>query len=250
MNPKSEQSNQKIKVNQRKRDHLINDEDPQINEVQRDSDRKLEEEKEEEARKIEEQQKDDVKSFYSSKPEHQAKAPCLLSVNDQRKTYWDLFVMFLAAFNVFIIPLDVGFNPESFQSTYFKILNSSIDFLFLLDIILAFRTTFINENTGAEVTDAKTIARQYLRGQFTIDMLATVPFDTLGQLLFSSDNVTFKIFGALKLVRVLRLSKIITYLRSSEEFKAFLKLNKLLFFLAIYLHCFGSIWWMIVSYDQ
>ena len=55
----------------------------------------------------------------------------------------------------------------------------------------------------------KKIAKNYLRGQFTIDILATLPFDAIGEVLFSSERVFFKFFGALKLVRVLRLSKII-----------------------------------------
>ena len=178
------------------------------------------------------------------------KGPRLLSINDPRKTQWDLFVMILATFNVFVIPLDVGFQPESFQSFLFRFFNYIVDAFFFLDILVSFRTTYINERTGAEVKDVKLIGRYYLRGQFTIDLLATLPFDAIGEVLFSSDNATFKIFGALKLVRVLRLSKIITYLRSTEEFKAFLKLNKLIFFLIIYLHCFGCIWWMLVSGEE
>ena len=79
-------------------------------------------------------------------------------------------------------------------------------------------------------------------------MLATLPFDTIGALF--GDAKAFKVFGALKLVRVLRLNKIITYLRSTEEFKAFLKLNKLVFLLVMYLHCFGCGWWMIVSINE
>ena len=155
--------------------------------------------------------------------------------------------MVLATFNVFVIPLDVGFHPESFQEFWFKFLNYIVDTIFFIDILVSFRTTYINERTGAEVRDVKLISQYYLRGQFTIDLLATVPFDTLGEAIFQSDHPSFKIFGALKLVRVLRLSKIITYLRSTEEFKAFLKLNKLIFFLIIYLHCFGCVWWMFVS---
>ena len=59
----------------------------------------------------------------------------------------------------------------------------------------------------------------------------------------------FQLLGALKLVRVMRLNKIITYLRSTEEFKAMLKLLKLIFFLVMYLHCFGCIWWLVVRDD-
>lgn len=48
----------------------------------------------------------------------------------------------------------------------------------------------------------------------------------------------------------MRLSKIITYLRSTEEFKAFLKLNKLIFFLIIYLHTFACMWWWMISDEE
>ena len=72
--------------------------------------------------------------------------------------------MILATFNVFVIPLDVGFRPESFQSVIFKVLNYFIDAFFFVDILVSFRTTFINERTGAEVKDTKQIAHHYLRG--------------------------------------------------------------------------------------
>ena len=158
--------------------------------------------------------------------------------------------MIAATFNVFVIPLDLAFEPTLFQSTQFLVLNFCIDFLFLVDILLSFRTTYINDRTGAEIREVKLMAKNYLRGQFTIDLLATIPFDALAKLLLQSDNATFKVFGALKLVRVLRLNKIITYLRSTEEIKAGLKVIKLIFFLIMYLHCFGCIWYMIVSQEQ
>jgi len=53
--------------------------------------------------------------------------------------------------------------------------------------------------------------------------LATVPFDTIAAL-FLGEAGLFKILGALKLVRVLRLNRVITYLRLSEASKASLRL--------------------------
>ena len=88
----------------------------------------------------------------------------MLSINDPRKTQWDLLVMLFATFNVFVIPLDVGFNPESFQHIMFKLSNYIIDLFFFIDILVSFRTTYINERTGAEVRDVKMIGRHYLRG--------------------------------------------------------------------------------------
>ena len=66
----------------------------------------------------------------------------------------------------------------------------------------------------------------------------------------NSDNSTFKVFGTLKLVRVLRLSKIIVYLTVTQETKAFLKLIKLVFLLIIYMHCLACIWWKVVAREQ
>ena len=156
--------------------------------------------------------------------------------------------MILATYNCFQIPFDVAFEPEIFKSGWFKLANFFIDFCFFVDILVSFRTTFINEKTGAEIRDVKLIAKFYIKGQFTIDVLATLPFDTIGEMFGGNDSL--KVLGALKLVRVLRLNKIITYLRSTEEFKAFLKLNKLVFLLVMYLHCFGCVWWMIVDTDS
>lgn len=75
-----------------------------------------------------------------------------------------------------------------------------------------------------------------------------MPFDKIAEAIMG-DAGGFQVLGALKLVRVMRLNKIITYLRSTEEFKALLKLLKLIFFLIMYLHCFGCIWWLLVKDD-
>ena len=113
-----------------------------------------------------------------------------------------------------------------------------------------FRTTYINEQNGAEIRALNGMAKHYLANAFFIDLVSTLPFDFIGEALFNTKSATVKVFGALKLIRVLRLNKIIAYLRSTEELKAFLKLIKLTFFLIIYLHCMGCICWFIVSRDE
>jgi hypothetical protein len=188
------------------------------------------------------------KTFMEAKRARFGKKAWILSINDPKKTQWDLFIMILATINCFQIPFDVAFQPPLFKTTLFQIANYFIDLCFFSDIIVSFRTSYINEKTGAEIKDKKSIAKYYFKGQLTIDVLATLPFDTIAAIFGGGD--AFKVFGALKLVRVLRLNKIITYLRSTEEFKAFLKLNKLVFLLVMYLHCFGCLWWMIVDSEQ
>jgi hypothetical protein len=99
------------------------------------------------------------------------------------------------------------------------------------------------------MTASKDMAKNYLKGQFCLDLLSTVPFDTFAAFLLGEAGY-FKLLGALKLVRVLRLNRIITYLRTTEENKATLKLLNLVFFLIMYVHCFGCTWWMIVASER
>ena len=174
------------------------------------------------------------------------KEPLVLSMDSNIKTRWDLFIMLLATYNCYQIPLDIAFEPALFNTTAFRIINGIIDFLFFIDICISFRTTYLDERTGFEVRKPKLLAINYLKGQFTIDVLATIPFDSFAELILGKAGF-FKAFGVLKLVRVLRLSRIITYLRSKEEVKALLKLVKLIFYLMLYLHCFACVWWLVVK---
>ena len=53
--------------------------------------------------------------------------------------------------------------------------------------------------------------------------------------------------GVLKLGRVLRLNKIIQFLKSTDDVKAGLKLFKMILYLVLYMHCFTCIWWLFVK---
>lgn len=55
--------------------------------------------------------------------------------------------MILAIFNCFFVPLQVSFELELFSSSGFIVTNFIIDFLFFVDIVLNFRTEFL-DNRG------------------------------------------------------------------------------------------------------
>jgi hypothetical protein len=42
----------------------------------------------------------------------------------------------------------------------------------------------------------------------------------------------------------------ITYLRNSEEMKAVINLGRLIFYLIIYVHCAGCLWWFVAPIDH
>ena len=63
--------------------------------------------------------------------------------------------MILATINSFQIPFDVAFEPELSKTVWFKFANYFIDLCFFVDILISFRTTYIDEKTGAENKNVK-----------------------------------------------------------------------------------------------
>ena len=159
--------------------------------------------------------------------------------------------MFIATWNCFTLPLEISFEPPSLvESVFYKILSWLIDFCFLVDIIVVFRTLVTSDYGGALVSDKGVIAMKYLRGDFCIDLLATIPFDSVVELFSEQETArSFKVFGVLKLVRLLRLTRIIRNMNVRRDSKTMLKLAKLIFFLIMYVHCTSCLWYFIVKRD-
>jgi len=133
-----------------------------------------------------------------------------------------------------------------------RVFNAIIDMLFMIDVFINFRTSFINSKTGEEVFNVKIIARNYLKGRFWIDILASLPLDIVSLVFLpsSGNTIILDLFGLLKLIRVLRLSRIIMYMNLKDNIKMSLKLVKLVFFLIMYIHCQGCAWYLIVKGDK
>ena len=62
------------------------------------------------------------------------------------------------------------------EENWLGVLNMVIDFIFGVDIIIAFRTAYIDD-LGNLVNKPSQIAKNYLSGAFLIDLLATLPLD-------------------------------------------------------------------------
>ena len=164
---------------------------------------------------------------------------------------WDIMILVISMWNSFTIPIDIAFEPLMFESETNKILNHIIDFIFGVDIVLHFRTTVPNDISGEVITQPNLIARAYLKSRFALDLLATVPFDSIfAQVLGRKISGKLSLLSLLKLFRVLRLFKIISYMNASESIKYSLKIFKMLFYLIMYIHCQACAWFYITSIDQ
>lgn len=173
----------------------------------------------------------------------------ILKHNSKFKFWFDMVIISLASFNVFSIPFVIAFEPSEADSPAYITIVMLINVVFLIDIFVNLRTTYINNRTGDEVWDPKMIAKRYLLGvRFWIDFLSALPFDQF--MPKGTGRDLFSLLGMLKAVRVLRLSKVIQSLNIRQDIKAYLKLVKLVFYLTIYIHFITCIFYYVVDWEK
>ena len=140
------------------------------------------------------------------------------------KVKWDLFIICMAIYSCIALPLEVAIVPPFMvKDGHLARTNVFIDLAYLMDVVLSFRTSYINQMTGDEITTPREITKNYLLGRFTVDFISVVPFDRIfsmtGDNFFANNERKFALISCLKLFRILRLSRIINYLKSGEEVK-------------------------------
>lgn len=105
------------------------------------------------------------------------------------------------------------YDPDIFYSNYFKTFDSMVDLVFLMDIAFNFRTSFIHQISGEEISDQSTIAKAYISsGRLLIDVLSTFPFAD-----FFNGGFILRMFGILKLLRLNRIGYVILNLNIEKE---------------------------------
>jgi hypothetical protein len=83
---------------------------------------------------------------------------------------------------------------------------------------------------------ANKIAINYvLYGRFGVDFVASMPLEVI-TLLLPTNSSNLKFLGLLKIVRLLRLGRIITFLKANQQLKFSMKIGQLIFFILLILH--------------
>ena len=117
------------------------------------------------------------------------------------KAVWDWLILILVIYTAIFTPYVAAFllNEEqdnrgsdsetgSHSNNRYKdpltIIDLIVDVMFIIDILINFRTTYVNKNDEV-VSHPGKIAVHYFKGWFLIDMVAAIPFDLL---LFGSET--------------------------------------------------------------
>lgn len=150
---------------------------------------------------------------------------CMCRHNQKAKMRWDLMIILLALYNCLSIPYEVCYGSSFTDSVGLDVFEYTIDVLFYLDIVINFWTTFVSK-TGTEVTSGLKVAFWYVfYGRFFIDLGASLPLELIVVVILRKELTGgLKFLGLLKLVWLLRLGRIITYLKIKSNYKTGFKI--------------------------
>ncbi|KAK3109016.1 hypothetical protein FSP39_021204, partial [Pinctada imbricata] len=174
------------------------------------------------------------------------------------KAVWDWIILLLVIYTAIFTPYAAAFqlsemksrpSNQSISSRYkdpLTIIDLIVDIMFIVDILINFRTTYVNKNDEV-VSETGKIAVHYFKGWFLIDVVAAIPFDLL--LFGSKTDETTTLIGLLKTARLLRLVRVARKLdRYSEYGAAVLMLLMLVF--ALIAHWLACIWYTIGNVER
>ncbi|XP_035207392.1 potassium voltage-gated channel protein eag-like [Stegodyphus dumicola] len=163
------------------------------------------------------------------------------------KAIWDWVILCLTFYTAIMVPYNVAFKNKTSEDVSLLVLDSIVDVIFFIDIVLNFHTTFVGPG-GEVVSDPKIIRMNYMRSWFIIDLLSCLPYDVFNAFDHDDDQGIGSLFSALKVVRLLRLGRVVRKLDRYLEYGAAMLILLLCFYMLV-AHWLACIWYSIGRSD-
>ena len=126
--------------------------------------------------------------------EYKPKAPitdkigkCTIHHESVFKATWDWFVLALVLYTSIEIPYEAALFTKETESKGIwekissgeprEVVNLLVDLMFIIDILINFRTTYVDKNSDIVISAPRKIAVHYLESWFIVDFVAAIPFD-------------------------------------------------------------------------
>lgn len=102
----------------------------------------------------------------------------ILPYNSGFKIKWDSMIIIFCVLICFMNSFCVAFDPPFRYQPAYIVLNQLLNAILIVDMVITFRTSRLNLETGEEINNPRDIAENYLKSiWFTIDLLSIIPFD-------------------------------------------------------------------------
>ncbi len=167
----------------------------------------------------------------------------LIAPNGKRKVQWDWFMLALVFYTGITVPFGLAFYAfaDLSVSPFGFAVDCIVDICYIVDVFVSWRTTYYDRD-GLLVLDKKLARQHYVRTWFPLDVIASFPYEPIGDLATINSSVTVppsvRLPSILKLLRIVRLGKKIDRLSSSKMFR----IGQFTFMLLIFAHWYACIW--------
>lgn len=165
----------------------------------------------------------------------------------QRK--WNLLVLIAIVYNAIMIPLQLGFQIDFGHNII--ALDYLLDAIYFSDIYFSFFRAYYHE--GELVTDLKKIRSHYLKGWFSIDIIASFPLDILALFIGIEYFGGMAFLPLLRIQRLLRVIKILDYFVYWEKDIRFnpslIRILKLALSVILNAHWIACAWFRIAYHE-
>ena len=125
------------------------------------------------------------------------------------KIWWDVLVSIVLLASCFTTPLNLAF-PSAESNEQYAIILWVMDGMFLVDIVANFLSAYEDEEFQM-IDDRKLIAMSYLKGWFSVDVMAILPLDII--LSMGGGDVKGNMNSLLRVARIGKLYKLVKITR-------------------------------------
>ncbi|EQC37778.1 hypothetical protein, variant [Saprolegnia diclina VS20] len=127
---------------------------------------------------------------------------------------WSVVNLALVAYICACVPYVSSFySLAEYQASDWVLYDAISDALYGVDILIRFRTAYVDPKTGDVVAEPKRIATRYLRGWFGFDLCTTLPWDTIFNQLDATQSRATQYPRILRVFRLTRIAKVLRVLR-------------------------------------
>ncbi|XP_071555410.1 voltage-gated delayed rectifier potassium channel KCNH8 isoform X1 [Temnothorax nylanderi] len=174
------------------------------------------------------------------------KSQFILSHYGGFKSCWDWLILIATFYVAIIVPYNASFINIDRPTMVSDVV---VEVLFIFDIVLNFRTTYVSRK-GEVVSNSRSIAVNYVKGWFFVDLVAALPFDFLyASDVYSGEDSAHSNIHLVKLTRLLRLARLLQKMDRYSQYSAVILTMLMLFFILV-AHWLACIWYVIAEKER
>ena len=138
----------------------------------------------------------------------------LINPVGQKRIWWDVISGMAILYSAIEVPFLIAFLPDG---TILSNIDLAVTAIFFVDIIISFSMPYQDRTTNEYVYSRRLIAEKYMQFWVWLDLLATIPFDTIAANTTSGPSKHVQGVRLIRILRLFRLAKLLKFSKNTQE---------------------------------